>query len=137
MTQKPTRRKYVINASRLQASLTVADLPKAIKWYSDVVGFKLNQQHERDGKVRAARMSAGDVVILLNQEDGAKGMDRKKGQGFSLSFVIPSGLDDIAAGIKSAGGSLDTEPQDMPWGQRMFRLTDPDGFKLVFLSDIK
>jgi uncharacterized glyoxalase superfamily protein PhnB len=127
----------VINASKLQASLTVADLPKSMKWYSDVIGFNIDKQHEREGKVRAARMSAGDVHILLNQEDGAKGWDRVKGQGVSISFIISSDLDDIAARIKSAGVTLDAEPKDMPWGQRMFRLTDPDGFKLAFLSEIK
>jgi uncharacterized glyoxalase superfamily protein PhnB len=127
----------VINATKLQASLTVADLPKSMKWYSDVIGFEIDQQHEREGKVRAARMSAGDVLILLNQEDGAKGWDRVKGQGISISFIISSGLDDIADRIKAAGVTLDAEPKDMPWGQRMFRLTDPDGFKLVFMSDVK
>jgi uncharacterized glyoxalase superfamily protein PhnB len=26
---------------------------------------------------------------------------------------------------------LQSEPADMPWGARIFRLVDPDGFKLV------
>ena len=33
--------------------------------------------------------------------------------------------------------TIDVEPADMPWGVRMLRLRDPDGFKLVFSSPLK
>jgi uncharacterized glyoxalase superfamily protein PhnB len=46
-------------------------------------------------------------------------------------------LDEMAAKIKASGSTLDTEPADMPWGVRMFRMRDPDGFKLVFSSKLK
>jgi uncharacterized glyoxalase superfamily protein PhnB len=28
-----------------------------------------------------------------------------------------------------------SEPVDMPWGARVFRLTDPDGFRIVIASE--
>jgi uncharacterized glyoxalase superfamily protein PhnB len=43
-------------------------------------------------------------------------------------------IDGLAKRIKDFGGILDTEPTDMPWGARAFRLRDPDGFKLVISS---
>jgi uncharacterized glyoxalase superfamily protein PhnB len=33
------------------------------------------------------------------------------------------------------GGTLASEPTDMPWGQRVFRVKDPDGFVLVIASE--
>jgi uncharacterized glyoxalase superfamily protein PhnB len=119
-------------ARSLGASLTVKDLAKSLAWYQDTVGFTLDRKHEREGKLVAISLKAGDVRILLNQDNGAKGWDRTKGEGFSLQFTTTQSVDDIAKRIKDHGGTLDTEPTDVPWGARMFRVTDPDGFKLVF-----
>ena len=38
------------------------------------------------------------------------------------------------AEIRARGGVLDQEPKDMPWGDRVFMITDPDGFKLTFVQ---
>lgn len=122
-------------ASALSASLTVQDLQASIAWYRDVVGFTVVQQHEREGIVRGVSLSAGAVRLLLNQDDGAKGMDRVKGEGFSLMFTTTQGVDAIAKGIVERGGTLDSEPADMPWGARVFRLRDPDGFRFVISAE--
>jgi uncharacterized glyoxalase superfamily protein PhnB len=121
-------------AQNLAASLTVKDLEKSLAWYRDVVGFAVDQKHERAGKLMAVSLKAGDVRILINQDDGAKGLDRVKGEGFSLQFTTDQNVDEIANRIKSHGGKLETEPADMPWGPRVFRVHDPDGFKLVISS---
>ena len=120
------------HARTLTASLTVKDLHKSVAWYRDVVGFTVDREHERDGKLRAVSIVAGNVRLLLNQDDGAKGWDRTKGEGFSLQFITTQSVDDLASRIKSAGGSLESEPADMPWGVRMFRVRDPDGFRFAF-----
>ena len=121
-------------ARSLSASLTVKDLQKSLAWYHDVMGFTVAQKHEHEGKLRAVSLKAGDVYIIVNQDDGAKGWDRVKGEGFSLQFTTTQSVDEIANRIKEHGGTLDSEPADMPWGVRMFRLRDPDGFKLAISS---
>ena len=113
----------------LQASLTVKDLQQSVTWYVDVVGFKVDRRIERDGKLRGVAVSAGEVRIILNQDDGAKGWDRIKGQGFSLQITTAQSVDDIARQINERGGSLEMEPKDMPWGARVLRVRDPDGFR--------
>jgi uncharacterized glyoxalase superfamily protein PhnB len=124
-----------LRARTLSASLTVQDIDKSLKWYRDVIGFTVDQKYERDGNVRAISLKAGAVRILINQDDGSKGLDRVKGQGLSLQITTAQSIDDIANRIKKAGGALDSEPADMPWGVRMFRLRDPDGFILVVSSE--
>jgi uncharacterized glyoxalase superfamily protein PhnB len=101
------------------------------------VGFTVAQRHERDGKLRAVALEAGAVRILINQDDGAKGMNRAKGQGLSLMITTAQNVDQIAKRIKDAGGTLESEPTDMPWGARIFRLRDPDGFSLAISSERK
>ena len=122
-------------ARTLSASLTVKDLQKSLAWYRDVVGFIVDQKHERDGKLMAVSLKAGDVRMLVGQDDGGKGWDRIKGEGFSLQLTTAQNIDELAQRIKKRGGTLTTEPTDMPWGARVFRLQDPDGFKLVISSE--
>ena len=70
-------------ARTLSVSLTVKDLDKSLVWYQDVVGFTVDQKYEREGKLRAVALKAGEVRVLIGQDDGAKGWDRVKGEGFS------------------------------------------------------
>ena len=123
------------SASALSTSLTVKDLRKSQAWYRDVLGFAVDREMERDGVLRGVAMRAGAVRVLLNQDDGAKGWDRVKGEGISLMFTTSQSVDDVANRIKAAGGTLLSEPADMPWGARAFRFTDPDGFKLTVSSE--
>ncbi|MFI5235791.1 MAG: VOC family protein, partial [Gemmatimonadales bacterium] len=74
------------------------------------------------------------VRILLTQDDGAKGLDRAKGAGFSLQITTTQSVDELAARIKQQGGTLDGEPMTMPWGARVIRVKDPDGFRFAITS---
>ena len=121
-------------ARALTASLTVKDLEKSLAWYRDIVGFTVRQRHERDGKLVAVSLKAGSVELLIGRDDGAKGWDRVKGEGMSLQLATTQNIDELAARIKAHGGALVTEPADMPWGVRVFRVQDPDGFKFVISS---
>ena len=124
-----------LHARSLGASLTVRDLQKSLAWYQDALGFTIDRKMERDGELRAVALQAGDVRILLNQDDGGRGWDRVKGEGFSLMITTSQPVDAVADRIRAAGGTLDSEPADMPWGARAFRVTDPDGFRLAITSE--
>jgi lactoylglutathione lyase len=111
--------------------LTVADIHKSIGWYRDVLGFIVEEEWNRDGRLVGAGMLAGTVRFFLGQDDWAKGRDRPKGIGFRLHLTTAQDVDRIAARIKANGGRLESEPADMPWGSRAFTLVDPDGFALT------
>jgi predicted enzyme related to lactoylglutathione lyase len=118
----------------LSASLTVKDLERSLSWYRDVVGFTVDQVFERDGTRIAVSLKAGAVRILLTRDDGAKGLDRAKGEGFSLMITTAQDVDALAQRIKERGGVLASEPADMH-GARAFRLVDLDGFRLTISSE--
>jgi len=122
-------------ARALTASLTVKDLGESLSWYRDVVGFTVDQIYEHEGTPRGATLVGGSVRLLLNQDDGGRGWDRVKGEGFSLMLTTAQDIDDVATAIRSRGGTLASEPADMPWGARMFRLVDPDGYRLAISSE--
>jgi len=121
-----------INATNLGCSITCKDLQASIRFYRDAIGFAVAQTFENEGKVAAAVIAAGDCRIVLNQDDGKLGWDRIKGQGFYLQINVAGAadVDKAAARITAAGGTLLSQPQDRPWGARMFEFRDPDGFKL-------
>lgn len=122
-------------ARTLSASLTVKDLGASLAWYRDIVGFTVDREYEREGTLRAVALKAGAVRILIGQDDGARGWDRVKGEGFSLQITTAQNIDELAQRIQARGGTLQLEPTDMPWGARIFRLRDPDGFTLTIASE--
>jgi uncharacterized glyoxalase superfamily protein PhnB len=122
-----------LDAQTLGVSLTVRDLQTSLAWYRDVVGFTVHQEHHREGTLIAIALRAGAIRLLIGQDNGAKGVDRVKGEGFSLLLTTTQDIDALASRIKARGGTLDMEPTDM-WGTRAFRLRDPDGFRFTISS---
>jgi len=124
------------HADSLGASLTVRDLAVSVAFYRDGLGFEVGREIERDGVLRSVAMQAGNVRLLLNLDDGAKGLDRVKGTGLSLMLTTKQKVDTIADRVRAHGSKLATEPADMPWGARVFRVQDPDGFFLAISSPL-
>ena len=119
------------------ASFTVNDIEKSLAWYRDVLGFAVKQRWEEKGKLLGVAMMAGDVVFFLDQDDWKKGRDRVKGEGVRVYCSTDQNVDRLAERIKANGGTLIQEPRDQPWGQRVFAVEDPDGFKISIGSDSK
>lgn len=128
MTDTPA----LLNATTLSCSLTCKAIESSIGFYRDVLGFAVEMTWEHEGKLAGAVITAGQIRIVLNQDDGQLGWERIKGQGFYLQLNVAraSDVDAAAARLRAAGGTLIDEPADRPWGVRMFQFRDPDGFKL-------
>ena len=122
-----------LDARSLDASLTVNDIDASLAWYRDVLGFAVAREFRRDDRLFAVSLVAGTARILINADTGAKGVDRVKGDGFSLRLMTEQDIDGLAARIKASGGTLDSEPADA-FGARFFRLRDPDGFRFTISS---
>ena len=117
-------------ARTITASLAVKDLSRSLTWYRDKVGFFVDETFETRGKLTAVALKAGDVRIMLSQDDGGTGWDKVKGAGFTLQFTTAQDVDALAEAIQQRGGTLEAKPQDIS-GTRVLRLRDPDGFRLV------
>ncbi len=89
----------------------------------------MEDRWEDSGKLMGVELVAGSASVVLNQDDFAKGRDRRKGEGLRLWLSTVQDIDAFATRIKAHGGVLDREPRDMPWGARVFSISDPDGFK--------
>ena len=119
-----------LNATRLSPSMTVNDLQKSIRFYTDAPGFEIASKNEVDGVVRFVMLKAGAAEMGIGQDDFAKGKDRAKGVGSRIWINTNDDLVALAARVKAAGFKLDSEPAPLPWGPMAFAVTDPDGFML-------
>lgn len=118
-------------------SLTVGDIERSRDWYRDVLGCIVADEMRREEQLIGVVMRAGDVDLLLGQDDFAKGRDRKKGVGFRLYCVSRQDIDRLAGEIKARGGVLERQPTDQPWGARDFSIVDPDGFRISISTGLE
>jgi catechol 2,3-dioxygenase-like lactoylglutathione lyase family enzyme len=122
-----------LDGQTLRASLTVADIVQSLAWYRDGLGFVVDREFAREGRLMALSLRAGSVRILLTQDDGARGAGRVKGEGFSLSIVTTQDLNAIARRVAEYTGT-GVAAEDSRFG-RVLRLQDPDGFRLVLMPE--
>lgn len=123
-----------LQARSVSPSLTVSDLQRSIKFYTEGLGFSTGEEWKDGDKLVGVMLQSEQVYIMLGQDDFAKGRDRVKGVGVRLYIQTNGDVNALAARAKAAGLTLDSGPGDLGWGPTGFTLTDPDGYKLTFAS---
>lgn len=135
-TRPPARRQpETLRLRSILPSFTATDLQRSIAFYRDVLGFVIGEEWRENGVLMGCEIHAGAATFMLGQDDFAKGRDRQKGLGTRVWCRTAQDLDRLAAQIKARGGVLDQEPKLMSWGDRVFMISDPDGFKLTFVQE--
>jgi uncharacterized glyoxalase superfamily protein PhnB len=119
----------------LEPSMTVNDLERSVRFYTEALGFFVSERWEDKGVLKGVMLKAGVCTLGLSQDDWSKGRDRKKGEGFRIWCQTGQDIDALAARIKSAGVKLTEEPRDQPWGARSLSVDDPDGFHLTIYNE--
>jgi len=134
--RRPKRREpQSLRLRHITPGITVNDLARSLTFYTEGLGFIVQERWEEEGKLAGVELHAGGAHLVLTQDDFKKCRDRVKGIGVRLWFYTAQDIDGLAARAKASGIVLDQEPADMPWGARIFMLTDPDGFKISFTKE--
>ena len=129
------------NMPWLTPHLTVRTLEAAIDFYQRAFGFECRfSLPGPDGKLGHAELTFRDAVIMLGPECGYGGTTKAPVSG---GFESPVGLfiycDDVDAMCRrasAAGAKVLQPPTDMFWGDRMCKLTDPDGHVWSFATNV-
>jgi catechol 2,3-dioxygenase-like lactoylglutathione lyase family enzyme len=117
------------------AGFTANDAQASIDWYCNVLGFKVIERWEYEGRFMGGRVGSGQVSFNIGQDDWKLGRDRIKGQATRMYILMGPDIDAYVSAIKARGGVLSAEPKD-DWGLRAFSIDDPDGFKLTFMTPL-
>ena len=74
------------------------------------------------------------MAYSCHKTTGPRAQSRVKSTAIRIFLTTSQDIDKVAAAIKERGGTLASEPEDMPWGGRAFNLVDPDGFLLTITT---
>jgi predicted enzyme related to lactoylglutathione lyase len=119
----------------LEPSLTVNDIERSVRFYTEVLNFYLSERWTENGALIGVNLKAGVCELGLSQDDWAKGRDRQKGVGMRIWCKTAQDIDAMAARIQAAGGQLSEEPVDQAWGVRSLSIEDPDGYHLTIYRE--
>ena len=104
-------------------TLAVREMPRSVDFYQSKVGLEL--LHGGAGaSFTGFRLGDGYLNLILAPEG------RWSWWGRVILYV--SDVDAMHRRLVDAGLNSTTTPQDAPWGERYFHVTDPDGHELSF-----
>ncbi len=110
--------------------LRITDSAVSLRFYGEGLGFQVDWQHRFEpGYPLFVQMTRGGQTIFLTEHSGDCQV------GGAVYFLVPS-ADACFAEFSSRGIEATNMPADTPWGTREFVLTDPDGNRLRFASDL-
>ena len=128
------RRKREPETLRLRSTnplFTVSDLKRSIQFYTEILGFVVDEEYkDKGGALQGVMLKAGVCQLGLSQDDWAKGRDRQRGVAVRIWCTTAQDIDTLAARIRARGHALTQEPKDESWGGRSLSLDDPDGFHM-------
>ena len=118
--------------------LEVFDMPTAIRFYRDVLGFEVvsTSNSDRGDDVGWAWLRLNDVDIMLNAayDEGERPAERDPDRVYGLGVSLYCGCPDVAAAYEHlcARGVDARPPRVAPYGMKQLYFRDPDGYVLCF-----
>jgi PhnB protein len=118
--------------------LLYRDGAAAIEYLTRTLGFEEVMRSESpEGRVGHAELRLGDGHVYLG-EPGNDYRDPKQLGGVTvLIHVYVDDVDAHYARAKEAGAQLEGEPEDRPYGDRMYRATDPEGHSWFIAQHVR
>lgn len=118
--------------------LVVADLQRALAFYTQTMGLPLRHRAERfaqldTGSTRLALFTRDAMAETLHQALHAPAPDAP---AFEIGFKV----DDVDAAygeLTAAGAEPVTAPETRPWGQRTAYVRDPDGNLIELVTQLR
>jgi len=109
--------------------LAITGASLAIEWYKKAFGAKeLMRQATPDGKLIHARVRIGDSIVMMSDVFPGGHKDPLQLGGTSVTLHLYSNnVDALWKKAVEAGAKVDTQLDDMFWGERYGQLTDPFG----------
>ena len=120
--------------------LILNDAKHALEFYKKAFGAQeMSKMEAPNGKIAHAEIKIGDSMIMLADEmpgSGARSPQSLGGTGTGL-FLYVDNVDSIYNQAVKEGAKGDMPPQDMFWGDRYGKVTDPFGHQWSLATHIE
>ncbi|WP_127503530.1 VOC family protein [Actinoplanes solisilvae] len=107
----------------IQPIASTPDLPRLRTFYETVLGATQTLRIPEEGPEFYVELRIGETTLGLVQEDNTE-------IGAPVRIILSADVADVDAllpTVEPAGGTVPGHPNDMPWGQRVAHVLDPDG----------
>ncbi|MFD7069578.1 VOC family protein [Streptomyces sp. NPDC059913] len=109
--------------STIQPVILTSDQDVLLGFYSELFGAEEIFRVPEEGPAFYIGLRIGDTDLGLVAKEDA-------GTGTVPRILLSIGVDDVDetfGRVEALGGSVSGGPNDMPWGQRVAHIKDPDG----------
>lgn len=119
---------------RIIPILVYEDIAAGHDFLVEAFGFTSGGVHrDAEGKPIHAEVRAGDVVIWLHRVAAPRSMSAAS----SGLVVQVKDVDGHCERARAHGAHLESEPQDMPYGQREYGVRDVEGHRWWFSAPLR
>jgi predicted enzyme related to lactoylglutathione lyase len=118
--------------STVEPTIVTAHLERMLEFYSGLLGANETRRVPEEGPVFYLGLRIGNSDIGMVSESSAAGAQAGK---ILLSIAVPD-VDALLPRVHGLGGEITGGPNDMPWGQRVAHIKDPDGNAINLTSPV-
>lgn len=117
--------------------LMVFDMNESLKFYVDVLGFKIHESAGEENDVGWVWLTRGDVNLMLNtQYEMPDRPEQREASRVSAhrDTILYLGCPDVDAAYRELlnKGLKPDPPEVAPYGMKQLYLYDPDGYGICF-----
>jgi PhnB protein len=123
---------------RILPHLVYEDVAGAVGWLTTVFGFAERswaRHANHDGAIGRTQMEIADSLITIG-EPSVHGDSPRRGVS-SMLYVYVDDVDAHYRRARAAGATIEFELEDVPWGDRRYQATDPEGHRWTFAQHVR
>ena len=126
------------NMPRITPYLLYEDLETAVDWLASTFGlserFRMTGPEER---ATHAEMALADGVIMMGHPGPDYRSPKRVGHVCQLVYVYVDDVDEHYQSARAAGATILSEPEDKPYGDRVYSAEDPEGHHWFFAQHVR
>lgn len=115
-------------------TLHVKDLEVSLKFYTEIVGLKVNRRFKPNEMMELAFLGEAPTELELIHGPEAPGVQTSD---ISIGFMIEGTLEEVMETLKANGYTEISEIHAPNPVMRFFYVKDPDGFSVQFIEDMR